>query len=99
MVILPLLEEGQKNILNRKLYFEKEHPLEFGRVYIGKKKSLQYKTINMSVKQNIKDQIDSAINAGNQAKANRNGFGLILNIPGARYRVSYNEKGLSLIHI
>ena len=47
------------------------------------------------MKKNIKDQIDLAIKAGNQPKANRNGMGLILPIPGARHRVIYNEKGLT----
>ena len=47
------------------------------------------------LKQNVKDALDNAISAGNQPKANRGGFGLVLPIPGARFRVIFNEQGIT----
>jgi len=49
----------------------------------------------MQLRPAVKSAINQAIESGSQPKANRNGMGLILPIPGARHRVLYNEKGLT----
>ena len=47
------------------------------------------------VRQNVQAAIQAAIDAGSQPKANRNGMGLILPIPGARFRVLFNQNGIT----
>ena len=50
--------------------------------------------MSKQVRPQVRRAIDAAIDAGAVAKAGRSGMGLILPIPGARFRVLYNEKGL-----
>ena len=43
----------------------------------------------------MKTAIDTAIQQGIQAKAPRNGIGLVLGIPSARFRTIYDKDGLT----
>ena len=43
----------------------------------------------------VRRSIDAAIEVGGQPKAGRGGLGLILPTPGARFRVLYDQKGLT----
>lgn len=47
------------------------------------------------IRQNVKQAINTAIQQGIQPKAPRNGLGLVLNVPGARFRTLFDEGGLA----
>ena len=47
----------------------------------------------MSLKSTDRDSINNAINAGNAPRSAKGGRGLILSIPGARYKTIVNVQG------
>ena len=51
--------------------------------------------MSQKIRQNVKDSLDLAIQQGVQAKAPRNGIGLVLGIPGARVRTLYDKNGIT----
>ena len=48
-----------------------------------------------AIRQQVKTALDAAIQQGVQPKAPRNGIGLVLGIPGARFRTLYDKNGLT----
>ena len=48
------------------------------------------------IRQNVKAALDNAIQQGVQPNAPRTGLGLVLAIPGARFRTLYDKNGLTL---
>ena len=95
MCLLP--EAGQGYTAPQWHFRERETLPEHGWLLIGRaKKSLEKKNIyRMSLRPQVRRAIDNAIAEGIQPKAGKSGVGLVLPIPGARYRIIYSQNGIT----